>query len=106
MTSYAQNKWYAQKGYAKRAAAEATRAAAWDRWNEGLRIAEIASTLNMRHEGYLGGVWSSRGVRASPLGVVAQITLARSLTRSCRRALNVARISNTLGSRTSWAKAG
>jgi hypothetical protein len=44
-------KWYAQKGYRKRSAAEATRALVWDRWGEGLPMVEIASTLQIREQG-------------------------------------------------------
>ena len=63
MTCYAQNKWYAQKGYPKKSAAEATRAQVWDRWDEGLSHAEIARTLNMRHEGVNAIIAACGGIR-------------------------------------------
>lgn len=63
MTCYARNKWYAQKGYAKKSTAEATRAAVWDRWDEGSYIAEIAGTLNMRHEGVNAIIAACGGIR-------------------------------------------
>lgn len=63
MKCYAQKKWYAQKGYRKRSAAEATRARVWDRWGEGLHIAEIASTLNMRHAGVSAIIAACGGIK-------------------------------------------
>ena len=63
MTCYARNKWYAQKGYAKKSTAEATRSAVWDRWGEGLHIAEIASTVNMSHEGVKAIITAYGGIR-------------------------------------------
>lgn len=63
MTCYAQKKWYAQKGYRKKSTAEATRAVVWDRWGEGLHIAEIASTVNMSHEGVKAIIAACGGIR-------------------------------------------
>ena len=63
MKCCAQKKWYAQKRQPKKSAAEATRAAVWDRWEEGLHIAEIASTLNMRHKGVNAIIAACGGIR-------------------------------------------
>jgi IS30 family transposase len=56
-------KWYAQKGYRKRSAAEATRALVWDRWGEGLPMVEIASTLQIREQGVRAIIGACGGIR-------------------------------------------
>jgi len=56
-------KWYAQKGYRKRSAVEATQALIWHRWGEGLPMVAIASGLRIRENGVRAIIGAYGGIR-------------------------------------------
>lgn len=83
-------KWYAQKGYRRRSAAEATRALVWNRWGEGLPMMEIASTLKIREQGVRAIIGACGGIRPTQrcrsqrvLGAAEREEISRGLKAGC-----------------------
>lgn len=78
------------KGYRKKSAAEATRAAVWDRWEEGLCLTEISRALQIRAPQVRAIVGSCGGIRPPQrrrsdrvLSAVEREEISRGLAAGC-----------------------